>query len=125
VNVSVDELLLPAPRSSVTTGGVLSGATVVVVVVVVVVVATVVVAATVVVVAATVVVTATAVVVGLETIAHFRFLPDLAQINLVAPAVTIFPAFVHLAPTSFAAIAELAPKPRTRARVTVIDFLNA
>ena len=98
VNVSVDEVELPAPRSSVTTGGVLSAATVVVVVVVVVVVAAVivvvVVATVVVVLGATVVVVA----VATETIVHASFLPDLAQTNFVPATSIILPALTHFAP---------------------------
>ncbi len=99
VKVRVDELELPAPRSSVTTGGVLSAATVVVVVVGVVVVDVV---AVVVVVDATVVVvlgaTVVVVVVAIETIVQTSFLPDFAQTNFVPETVETFPAFAHFAP---------------------------
>ena len=98
--MSVDELELPAPRSSVTTGGVLSAATVVVVVVVVVVVEVVV--AVVVVVAATVdvVLEATVVVVvaATEMTVHSNFLPDLAHTSLEPPTSITLPALTHLAP---------------------------
>ena len=94
--MSVDELELPAPRSSVTTGGVLSvaiGEGVVVVVVVILVI--VVLAATVVVVlGATVVV----VVDATETTIHLSFLPDLAQTNFVPAEFMTLPAFPHFAP---------------------------
>ena len=96
--MSVDELELPAPRSSVTTGGVLSAATVVVVVVVVVVVEVVV--AVVVVVAATVevVLEATVVVAATEMTVHSNFLPDLAHTSLEPPTSITLPALTHLAP---------------------------
>lgn len=96
--MSVDELELPAPRSSVTTGGVLSAATVVVVVVVVVVVEVVV--EVVVVVAATVevVLGATVVVAATEMTVHSNFLPDLAQTSLEPPTSITLPALTHLAP---------------------------
>ena len=92
VKVRVGELVLPAPRSNVTTGGVLSAATVVVVVVDVVTVVVVVAATVVVVLGATVVVVAT------ETIVHTSFLPDLAQTNFVPATVETLPAFAHFAP---------------------------
>lgn len=96
--MSVDELELPAPRSSVTTGGVLSvaiGEVVVVVVVVVLEVVVVVVAAT-----AVVVLGATVVVVvdATETTIHLSFLPDLAQTNFVPAEFMTLPAFPHFAP---------------------------
>lgn len=96
--MSVDELELPAPRSSVTTGGVLSAATVVVVVVVVVVVEVVV--EVVVVVAATVevVLEATVVVAATEMTVHSNFLPDLAHTSLEPPTSITLPALTHLAP---------------------------
>ena len=94
--MSVDELELPAPRSSVTTGGVLSVAIgeVVVVVVVVVLVIVVVAATVVVVLGATVVV----VVDATETTIHLSFLPDLAQTNFVPAEFMTMPAFLHFAP---------------------------
>ncbi len=98
--MSVDELELPAPRSSVTTGGVLSAATVVVVVVVVVVVEVVVAVVVVVVVAATVevVLEATVVVAATEMTVHSNFLPDLAHTSLEPPTSITLPALTHLAP---------------------------
>lgn len=96
VNVSVDELELPAPRSSVTTGGVLSAAIVEVVVVVVLLeVVVVVVAATVVVVLGA---TVDVVVDATETTIHLSFLPDLAQTNFVPAEFMTLPAFTHFAP---------------------------
>ena len=94
--MSVDELELPAPRSSVTTGGVLSVAIgeVVVVVVVVILVIVVVAATVVVVLGATVVV----VVDATETTIHLSFLPDLAQTNFVPAEFMTLPAFPHFAP---------------------------
>jgi len=128
VNVKVLLVELPAPRRRVTTGARLSAATVVVVVVVagteVVVAGTeVVVAGTEVVVAGTeVVVAGTAVVVATETIVHFEFLPNLAQINFVSPTVIILPALLHFEPTSLAASAQLAPEPNISAHKTITDF---
>lgn len=100
VNVKVDDEELPAPRSKVTIGGVLSTATVVEVVVeTATVVATtgftvVLVVAVVVVVVATVVVVVTVEV----TKVHTSFLFDLAQTNLEPEVSMILPALKHLAP---------------------------
>ncbi|CAB4675763.1 unannotated protein [freshwater metagenome] len=119
VNVKVLLVVLPTPRRRVTTGARLSAATVVVVVVVVVVAATVVVVAAIDVVAAT-----TVVVVATETIVHFNFWPDLAQINLVPPTEIILPAFSQLEPTLLAARAPLAPKPIIATIDTMINFFT-